>query len=110
MTSARVRRARLSPVTPTPLGRDLERAHRLGVTAAVAGLQDAGLGPLRLAGPAVPTLAEAAVTSATPFLRAPLAARISAALLLHPSAGDDQGACPTCGGPSPCPTAQVLRC
>ena len=95
--------------TPTPLAADLESAHRRGVGAAVAGLRDAGLGPLRLSGPAVPVLAEAAVTSATPFLRAPLRARISAGLLLHPVAGDEAGACPTCGVLAPCPTAEVLR-
>ncbi len=74
---------------------ELEQAHRYGVGAAVAGLSDAGLGPLRLAGGTVPVLAEAAVTSATPFLRAPLLARISRALLLHPPAGTEQRQCPT---------------
>jgi hypothetical protein len=88
---------------------DLETAHARGVGAAAAGLQDPGLGPLRLAGRAVPTLADAAVTSATPFLRAPLLARISAALLLHPPAGGDDERCPTCDRPAPCPTAEVLR-
>ena len=94
---------------PTPLADDLERAHGHGVGAALAGLQDAGLGDLRLTGPAVPHLAEAAVTSATPFLRAPLLARISSALLLHPPAGDADGRCGTCATPAPCPTAKVLR-
>ena len=87
----------------------LEQAHRYGVGAAEAGLRDAALGPLRLTGPGVPLLADAAVTSATPFLRAPLLARISAALLLHPAAGEDSGACPTCGGPAPCATAVALQ-
>jgi hypothetical protein len=95
-------------VTPTAAARALEHAHGLGVGAATAGLQDAGLGPLRLTGPAVPVLADAAVTSATPFLRAPLAARISAGLLLHPPVGDEDGTCPTCVAPAPCRTAQVL--
>jgi hypothetical protein len=90
------------------LSTDLEQAHLAGVGAAVAGLQDAGLGGLRLAGRDVPLLAEAAVTSATPFLRAPLLARISAALLLHPPGGTG-ATCPTCGDTSPCETAQVLR-
>ena len=95
--------------TPTAAALDLERAHRSGVAAAVAGLSDAGLGRNRLAGPLVPALAEAAVTSATPFLRAPLLARISGALRLHPVAGTGDGRCPTCGVPAPCPTAQILR-
>jgi hypothetical protein len=87
---------------------ELEQAHRFGVGAAVAGLRDAALGPLRLAGGAVPVLAEAAVTSATPFLRAPLLARISAARLLHPAAGDEAGRCPTCGTAAPCATSAAL--
>lgn len=87
----------------------LEQAHRYGVGAAEAGLRDPGLGALRLTGPAVATLAEAAVTSATPFVRAPLLARISAALLLHPVAGDDAGDCSTCGVRAPCDTAAALR-
>ena len=94
---------------PTPAARDLEQAHRYGVGAAVAGLRDPGLGAGRLAGPFVPVLAEAAVSSATPFLRAPLLARISRALLLHPVAGDADGECPTCGGCAPCPTARALE-
>jgi hypothetical protein len=97
-----------SPEAPSALVADLERAHGQGVGAAAAGLRDAGLGSLRLAGPGVQVLADAAVTSATPFLRAPLRARISAALLLHPHHGDEQGQCPTCGSQAPCPTAKVL--
>ena len=93
----------------TPFARDLEEAHRRGVGAAVAGLQDAALGAVRLSGPGVPTLAEAAVTSATPFLRVPMMARLSAALLLHPVAGDESGSCPTCACPAPCATSAVLR-
>jgi len=89
----------------TPLWMDLELAHASGVAAAIAGLQDAGLGPLRLTGTAVPTLAEAAVTSATPFLRAPLHARLSRVRLLHPTA---PGECPSCRVPTPCPTAVEL--
>jgi hypothetical protein len=87
----------------------LEQAHRYGVGAAQAGLRDPGLGALRLTGPAVAVLAEAAVTSATPFVRAPLLGRISGALLLHPAAGDAAGHCPSCRVPAPCPTAGVLR-
>jgi hypothetical protein len=91
------------------LARDYDEAHRVGVGAATAGLRDAALGRLRLVGDAVPMLADAAVSSATPFLRAPLLARISAAQLLHPFAGDDDGACPACQVPAPCRTAEVLR-
>jgi hypothetical protein len=89
------------------LAHDFEQAHRHSVGAAAAGLRDAALGAVRLAGTAVPLLAEAAVCSATPFLRAPLLARISAALLLHASGPD--GRCPTCGVAAPCPTAHTLR-
>jgi len=88
------------------LAHELEEAHRAGVGAGIAGLQDPGLGRCRLRGPGVPALAEAAVSSATPFLRAPLLGRISAALLLHSA---QVGRCPTCAVPAPCPTAQVLR-
>ena len=88
---------------------DLETAHRRGVGAAVVGLGDAALGGHRLIGPGVAQLADAAVTSATPFLRAPLLARISAALLLHPPEGDPIAMCPTCGTSAPCQTARVLR-
>ena len=99
------------PGSPRPSAAALagEQAHRYGVGAAEAGLRDAGLGRARLTGPLVPVLAEAAVTSATPFLRAPLLARISAALLLHPVAGDESGACPSCSAPAPCRTAQALQ-
>src|SRR4051794_10960711 len=88
----------------TPLAADLEQAHRHAVGAATAGLQDAGLGASRLTGSAVPLLADAAVTSATPFLRAPLLSRLSRVRLLHPSQGSD-GRCPSCQVPAPCPTA-----
>jgi hypothetical protein len=88
------------------LAHDLEDAHRAAVGAGMAGLQDPGLGRRRLHGSGVPALAEAAVSSATPFLRAPLLSRISAALLLHSA---EVGRCPTCSVPAPCPTAQVLR-
>ena len=97
------------PATPTAAALALEQAHRYGVGAAIAGLSDAGLGAFRLTGPQVPLLAEAAVTSATPFLRAPLLARISGGLRLHPVAGDASGTCPTCSVPAPCPTAEELR-
>ncbi|MGW0364737.1 hypothetical protein [Streptomyces sp. NPDC002990] len=89
------------------LAHDFEQAHHNGVAAAGAGLRDAALGAARLAGTAVPLLAEAAVCSATPFLRAPLLARISAALLLHTP--DADGRCPACGVPAPCPTDRALR-
>lgn len=92
----------------TPLAEELERAHGDGVVAASAGLQDAGLGAVRLTGTAVPLLAEAAVTSATPFLRAPLLSRLHRARRLHPPTGASDAACPTCGVPAPCPTAEAL--
>jgi hypothetical protein len=92
----------------TPLASALEEAHVYGVGAASAGLQDAGLGAIRLTGTAVPLLAEAAVTSATPFLRAPLLARLSRVRLLHPPAGTD-GSCPSCAVPAPCPTAREIE-
>jgi hypothetical protein len=92
----------------TPLAADLEQAHAFGVGAAAAGLQDAALGPARLTGTAVPLLAEAAVTSATPFLRAPLLSRLSRVRLLHPPAGIE-GSCPSCAVPAPCPTAKELE-
>jgi hypothetical protein len=91
----------------TALAADLEQAHGYAVGAASAGLQDAGLGALRLTGAAVPVLADAAVTSATPFLRAPLLARLSRVRLLHPEQSDD-GRCPSCAVPAPCPTAEEL--
>ncbi|GGM08788.1 hypothetical protein [Nakamurella endophytica] len=89
------------------LAGDLEFAHRLGVGAAVAGIQDPALETSRLAGPpaAVEAVAEAAVSSATPFLRAPLLSRIAHALLLHDGTG---GRCRTCDVPAPCPTAREL--
>ena len=93
---------------PTPLAADLEQAHVYAVGAAVAGLQDAGLGAVRLTGTGVPVLAEAAVTSATPFVRAPLLSRLSRVRLLHPPRGHD-GRCPSCEVPSPCPTARELE-
>ena len=77
-----------------------------GVGAGTAGLQDPALGAKRLCGPAVPALAEAAVSSATPFLRAPLLGRISAALLLHIA---PDGVCPSCLVQAPCPTARALQ-
>lgn len=94
---------------PTAAAVALEQSHRYGVAAAVAGLSDPALGAHRLTGPRVPLLAEAAVSSATPFLRAPLLARISGGLRLHPVAGDADGACPTCSVPALCLTAEVLR-
>jgi beta-glucosidase/6-phospho-beta-glucosidase/beta-galactosidase/glycosyltransferase involved in cell wall biosynthesis len=101
--------SRARDAEPTVLVRDMERAHRQATGAAAAGLQDAGLAGARLAGPSVPQLAEAGVTSATPFVRAPLLARLSAARLLHPVDGDDRGRCTTCGTPAPCDTAVALH-
>ena len=97
-----------TPPLPSGFARELELAHRQAAGAASAGLQDSALGALRLSGSAVTELADAAVTSATPFLRAPLLARASAALLLHPVAGDTDGLCPTCRATAPCATAQAL--
>jgi hypothetical protein len=90
------------------LAADLEAAHARGAEAAAAGLADAALGPVRLAGPGVVALAEAAVSSATPFLRAPLLARLRAVGRLHPSDPEIAAACPTCGVATPCPTARAL--
>jgi hypothetical protein len=94
--------------TETTASAVLEEAHRRAVGAAVAGLSDAQLGPVRLAGVGVARLAEAAVTSATPYLRAPLLGKISSALRLHPPGGDASDSCPTCGTVVPCRTAQAL--
>ncbi len=94
---------------PTTLTGELETAHRRGVIAAGHGLQDAALGALRLTGPGVGLLAEAAVSSATPFLRAPLLSRIFNALRMHPVHGDNEGRCPTCKVLAPCQTAQELN-
>jgi hypothetical protein len=98
-----------NPVPPglCCLAHDFEQAHWHSVRAAAAGLRDAALGATRLTGTAVPLLAEAAVSSATPFMRAPLLARISAVLLLHAPGAD--GRCPACDVPVPCPTAHTLR-
>ncbi len=99
---------RLLTEVPTPAGspaNDLHEAHRLGVEAAVNGLQDAALGRARLTGPGVSSLADAAVASATPFVRAPLLSRLSDVGRLHPRV---DGTCPTCGTPAPCATAESL--
>lgn len=89
------------------LAGDLEQAHGRAVRAATAGVQDAALGTVRLSGPDVPEIAEAAVSSATPFLRAPLLARISRVRMLHPDR-PASGLCPTCGVDAPCTTAKEL--
>lgn len=94
---------------PTPLAEELERAHHTGVAAARAGMSDAALGAGRLTGPGVQALADAAVSSATPYLRAPLLARLSRVRLLHPLNGDSDGSCPTCQVPAPCPTIQEVN-
>lgn len=88
---------------------ELERAHRAAVLAAEAGLSDAGLGPSRVSGPGVPVLAEAAVSSATPFLRAPLIGRIGAVLRLHATPDGWPGDCPVCATPAPCETVRLLQ-
>ena len=87
----------------------LDSAHGRGVAAAAAGMSDPALGAGRLAGPGVAMLAEAAVTSATPYLRAPMLARMSAALRLHPPGGDPGDRCGSCGVEVPCPTATALQ-
>jgi hypothetical protein len=93
----------------TALAVDLDHAHNHGVQAAIAGLQDPGLGAVRLTGSGVAALAEAAVSSATPFLRAPLLSRLSGVLRLHSASGRDDGRCPTCQEPAPCRTAAELE-
>lgn len=86
-----------------------EEAHEQAVAAAIAGVSDAALGGARLTGPGVPAVAEAAVTSATPFVRGPLLAAMSAALQHHPAIGDDGARrCPTCDLPAPCPSRRAL--
>jgi hypothetical protein len=90
---------------PSELTLELDQAHRQGVGAATDGLKDAALGDIRLSGDGVPVLADAAVSSATPFLRAPLLARLSRVRLLHPAAATE---CPTCRVPAPCETARAL--
>ena len=94
--------------TATPASVELEQAHQRAVRAAVAGLSDSGLAGLRLAGPGVGKLAEAAVTSATPYLRSPLLSKISGALRLHPPGGESGNSCPTCATAVPCATAREL--
>jgi hypothetical protein len=91
------------------LGDQLEHAHGLGVAAADKGLRDAALGTARLTGRNVSVLAEAAVSSATPFLRAPLLIRLCAVARLHPADGDVTGNCPTCRVNSPCATALEVQ-
>jgi beta-glucosidase/6-phospho-beta-glucosidase/beta-galactosidase/glycosyltransferase involved in cell wall biosynthesis len=95
----------ITPDHRVGLPADLENAHAPAAAAAAAGLQDAALGRHRLTGRAVEQLAHAAVTSATPFVRAPLLARLSVVARLHPPTGDEGGLCPTCGKPAPCATA-----
>jgi hypothetical protein len=90
-------------VAATAIAAELETAHRRGVGAARAGLQDAALGPVRLTGSGVGMLAEAAVSSATPFLRAPLLSRIGRVMALHPPQ-PPSGVCPSCSEASPCAT------
>ena len=90
------------------MAQELEIAHRQAVIAAQAGLCDAALADIRLTGPAVHLLAEAAVSSATPFVRAPLLGRISGVQRLHPALGDEKGKCPVCDTAAPCQTAREL--
>src|SRR3712207_4603692 len=86
-----------------------EDARRQAVAAATAGICDPALGAARLTGPGVVDVATAAVSSATPFLRAPLLASIGEALLLHPPV-DDEGLerCPTCDVTAPCSSRVAL--
>lgn len=91
------------------LALELDRAHGHAAMAAMAGMQDPGLGIHRVSLSAATELADAAVSSATPFLRAPLLARMSAVLLLHPPAGDSAGLCLTCGTVAPCETARAVK-
>jgi glycosyltransferase involved in cell wall biosynthesis/beta-glucosidase/6-phospho-beta-glucosidase/beta-galactosidase len=93
-----------APAWRTAIGTD-DPSHRNATLAAAEGLQDAALGGARLAGPLVHTLADAAVASATPFVRAPLLARLAEVKRLHPHAGDATGRCPVCTVTAPCPTA-----
>jgi hypothetical protein len=90
------------------LMRELEQAHQHAVSAAEAGLRDPALGSLRLTGTAVTALAEAAVSSATPFQRAPLLSRLSGVSKLHPTGSQALAECPSCRLPAPCPTALEL--
>jgi hypothetical protein len=85
--------------------READEAHGAAVAAATEGLSDSGLGERRLSGQLVSELAEAAVTSATPFLRAPLLGAISEALVLHQSRDD---VCTTCRTAFPCATVAAL--
>src|SRR5690606_19498162 len=103
--------AKVLELTPlsSPLVREFERAHVNASGAALAGMRDPALSDWRLDHPATTYLAEAAVSSATPYLRAPLLSRISAVQVLHPLAGADDGNCPTCHDPAPCSTAEALR-
>jgi hypothetical protein len=103
MTAARDDSRPMARLTP-----DLDNAHRHGVAAAANGLQDPALGRRRLTGPAVDELAEAAVTSATPFLRAPLLSRLAAVRTLHHPTTQHPSTCPTCKVPVPCPTTTRL--
>jgi hypothetical protein len=98
-----------SPHGFPPLAPILEEAHRHAVRAATAGLQDAGPAHLRLTGPGVPALAEAAVSSATPFLRCPLLAPMTSVLPLHPPGGHGGGRCSTCRTPAPCATSRAAQ-
>lgn len=83
---------------------DLLQTHKVATAAAAAGLQDAALGDVRLSQQWIETLADAAVASATPFIRAPLLQIISQVRLLHPSTGQ----CQQCHEPAPCRTAMVV--
>jgi hypothetical protein len=100
--------AEAARAAPAPLTTALDLAHERAVRAAANGLADPGLGDRRLQGPDTDVLAEAAVTSATPYLRAPLLARVSAVLNLHSVDADPGQDCAACGSPAPCPTVVVL--
>ena len=81
--------------------------HAAAVAAAHEGLCDPALGALRVPSADAGALAEAAVSSATPFVRGPLLSRMAEALLLHSGGAD--GVCRECARPSPCPTTVLLR-
>lgn len=78
--------------------------HVRATSAASAGLQDAALGDIRLSPSSIEILADAAVASATPFIRAPLLQVISHVRLLHPATG----VCTHCHVPAPCVTAAAV--
>ena len=71
-------------------------------------MQDAALGAGRITGAGVTALADAAVSSATPFLRAPLLSRLSAVRRLHPAGRSATACARRVGVAAPCETAQEV--